>query len=280
MILVTGANGQLGVAFRRLLGEDCIGIDIEDLDLCDAVAVGGYLARTRPDAIINCAAYTAVDRAEDEEATAFEVNVVSVETLARDAAARAIPFVTYSTDYVFGGSGTRPYLESDPTAPINAYGRTKRAGEERALAAYPSSLIIRTSWVVSGTHRNFVSAILGKARDGKARVVADQRGLPTIAADLAVATMSAVRAGATGFLHLANEGETTWWEFAREAVRCAGLDPETVEPCRTEDYPTRAARPGYSVLGSERIAALGIPPLPPWRDGLPALVKEMLGWLW
>lgn len=273
-MLVTGGTGQLGTAMRRLVPEADFPSRPE-LDLSDPAGVGSYLERTRPEAIVNCAAYTAVDRAEEEEGLATVVNGESVGVMARFAAAAGIAFVTFSTDYVFDGTATEPYLESHPTDPINAYGRSKLAGEREALDAHEGALVIRTSWVISGTHPNFVATMLRLATERDTlRVVADQRGRPTCVQDLAPAALAALRAGAAGLLHLTNEGETSWHELASAAIEEAGLDA-TVEPISTRDYPTRARRPGYSVLGSERRDDLGLDPLPHWRKTLPTLVAGL-----
>jgi dTDP-4-dehydrorhamnose reductase len=187
-------------------------------------------------------------------------------------------FVSYSTDYVFDGTADEPYLESHPTAPINAYGRSKLVGEELALAANPRSLIIRTSWVVSGTHPNFVATMLRLTGEGRQlNVIDDQHGRPTVAADLAVATLRAVEVGATGILHLANHGETTWYQLARSAVELGGGDPEAIRPCTTADYPTPAKRPSYSTLDTALAERLGIEPLPDWRQSLPGVVRSLVG---
>ena len=156
---------------------------------------------------------------------------------------------------------------TDATSPINAYGRSKLAGERLALQA--DALVIRTSWLVSATHPNFVATMLRLAPTRSFSVVDDQRGCPTTAADLAAATMAAVDAGATGLLHLTNTGETTWYEFAREALELAGIGVDQIEACASSDYSTPAERPEYSVLGSVRRQSLGIDPLPYWRDSLP-----------
>ncbi|CAN5519733.1 dTDP-4-dehydrorhamnose reductase [soil metagenome] len=275
MIVVLGAGGQLGTAFRSMI-PDARFVDRSRLDLTDTGAIEDRLAPMAPSAVVNCAAYTAVDRAEAEEDLATVVNAEAVAAMARYAAAADIPLVTYSTDYVFAGDGVAPYLESDPTDPVNAYGRSKLAGERAALRIHPATLVIRTSWVVSATHPNFVATMLRLAGKGEPwRVVDDQQGCPTMVDDLAAATLEALDAGVTGILHRANTGATTWFALARAAVELAGFDPGLVGPCPTADYPTPARRPAYSVLGSERAESLGLTPLPPWRASLEAVVAGL-----
>jgi dTDP-4-dehydrorhamnose reductase len=275
VIVVTGATGQLGTAFCALL-PDAHCLRRTDLDLVEPAAVFDSVATLAPSAIINCAAYTKVDAAEEHEVLAYAINATSVGELARYAAAAAIPFVTFSTDYVFPGNAQAPYLESSPTGPINAYGRTKLAGEEAALSAYAGSLVVRTSWVISGTHANFVATMLRLAREGKElKVVDDQVGSPTIAADLARVSLAAMEQGVTGILHLTNQGTVTWFGLAIAAAEIAGLDVGVFRPCTTADYPTPAARPAYSVLGSERLADMTLPPMPDWRDSLPGVVEAL-----
>jgi dTDP-4-dehydrorhamnose reductase len=272
MLLITGGTGQLGTAMRRLVPEADFPVRTE-LDLSEPAGVAAYLQRRRPGAIVNCAAYTAVDRAEGEEDLATTVNGESVGVMARFAADAGIPFVTFSTDYVFDGTATEPYLESHPTDPINAYGRSKLVGEQEALDA--GGLVIRTSWVISGTHPNFVATMLRLAGEHDTlRVVADQRGCPTCVEDLAPAALAALRSGKTGLLHLTNQGETTWHALASAAIAEAGLDA-TVEPITTDEYPTPAKRPAYSVLGSERLDDLGLDPLPDWHETLPTVVAGL-----
>jgi dTDP-4-dehydrorhamnose reductase len=246
------------------------------LDLTADPASWHVLDELNPDMVINCAAYTAVDRAEDEEDVALAVNSHGVEKLARYCEGRNARLVTFSTDYVFDGEARRPYVESDLPNPMNAYGRSKRLGEHHALA-FDDALVIRTSWVVSGTHPNFVATMLRLAkRRCVINVVADQMGCPTVADDLASATVAALRAGASGLLHLTNTGATTWFELARRAVEIAGLDAGVVHRCATSEYPLRAPRPSYSVLGSERLSALGVGRLPPWEDSLRGVVSQLL----
>lgn len=274
MRLVTGGSGQLGTAFRDLW-RDAFYPTSAELDLAEPDGLYHQMAKWQPELVVNCAAYTNVDGAEDDEATASVVNGLAVGELARYAHEHSIPFVTFSTDYVFAGHGTRPYIESDPTAPINAYGRTKLEGEIKALQ-YSTTLVIRTSWVISGTHRNFVDTMLRLVPDRELRVVNDQHGCPTIAADLAAGAIRALEAGVTGILHMANPPATTWFELARHAVELAGFDPERITPCTTAEYPLPAARPAFAVLGSERRGPLGLAPLPVWRDSLPAVVQSLL----
>jgi dTDP-4-dehydrorhamnose reductase len=277
-LLLLGRSGQVGSALGELR-DDVITPGHRELDLAvlDHDRAQALVSSLRPSAIVNCAAYTAVDAAEDDVATANRVNGTSVGLLAEVAAQAQIPFVTYSTDYVFDGQGSEPYVESSPTDPINAYGASKLIGERLALQANPRTLVIRTSWVVSGTHPNFVATMLRLAKEGRSlRVVSDQYGCPTVASDLARATLEAMEASATGLLHLTNTGATTWFELARTAVALAGLDPDLIEPCPTEEYPTPARRPAYSVLASERIGDLGMSGLPAWQDSLPEVVKRQM----
>lgn len=275
MIAITGVTGQLGTAFAVRL-PDAIHLTRRDLDLSQPDNIGPTLADYNPSAIINCAAYTAVDRAEEEQDLAGAVNTVSVGELARYAAHAEIPLVTFSTDYVFDGTAREAYLESSRTNPISAYGISKLEGERRAVMEYPGSLVIRTSWLISGTHPNFVGTMLRLARKReKISVVADQVGCPTIVDDLAQAALVAMDCGAHGLLHLTNEGATTWFQLAKAAVELAGMDPGLITPCSTDEFPGAAERPAYSVLGSERRDGLGVPALPPWPDSLPATVATL-----
>ncbi len=276
-VVLLGASGQVGSAILRRL-ETAETLDRSQMDLSVITIDSAYrlISALESSVIINCAAYTAVDRAEDEQDIAGQVNGAAVGILAAVAADLNIPFVTYSTDYVFNGRGNRPYLESSPTDPVNAYGRSKLLGERLALEANPKALVIRTSWVISGTHPNFVATMVRLASEGRPlQVVDDQHGCPTVAGDLAEATLEAIRLGVTGVLHLTNQGATTWFDLARSAVQLAGLSPNLISPCSTDQYPTRAQRPAYSVLGSERVDELGLSLLPYWRDSLPDVVRQL-----
>jgi dTDP-4-dehydrorhamnose reductase len=275
MILVIGATGQVGSALLRT-GSATTGIDRGRLDLATASHddVAALLRATRPSHIVNSAAYTAVDHAESERGIADRVNGDSVGVLAEVASRLGIPLVTYSTDYVFPGTSGRPYREDDPVDPINAYGASKLLGERLALE-HEGVLVIRTSWVISGTHPNFVATMLRLAAEGKTlRVVADQKGRPTVADDLAAATVACLRLELTGLLHLANQGETTWFDLASRSVELAGLDTVALERCSTSDYPAAATRPSYSVLDTRLAESHGVA-LPEWEASLPAVVAEL-----
>lgn len=274
MILITGASGQLGTAYRRNLGDSARFLDRSQLDVSGGM-VDSTIRGLKPSVVINCAAYTAVDRAEAEETLASAVNGAAVGTMAKACAEVGARFVTYSTDYVFNGTKSSAYVESDATAPINAYGRSKLLGERLALEANAESLIVRTSWLMSGTHRNFAAVMLDLILKGEVPVVADQHGRPTLVADLVTGTLSALHAGATGVIHMANSGATTWYELAQTVASMAGLDPGRVLPCSSEDYPTAAARPLNSVLDSERLDEWGLSPLPDFHVALEDAVHEL-----
>lgn len=258
----------------RRLGGQAIPVTRAQIDLADKGTIRVALSDVNPDAIVNCAAYTNVDRAEHEEDLATRINSEAVGVMADWAADRRLPFLTFSTDYVFDGKASTPYLESSPTNPINAYGRSKLRGEKLAVEA--GGLVVRTSWVISGSHPNFVATMIRLATEGgPLKVVNDQRGCPTVCADLAATTHQALVAGMTGILHVTNQGATTWFELARRALAEAGLDPDALSPCMTADYPTDAPRPAYSVLGSERLESSGLTLPPNWIESLPALVSEI-----
>ena len=276
-ILVTGASGQLGTAFASL-DADIVAVSHAELDITNADAIDTVVGAVKPSAIINCAAYTAVDAAESDEEAATNINGHAVGLLAQAAADRGCRFVTYSTDYVFNGTASSPYLESDPRDPVNAYGRSKLLGEHLALAASSESLVIRTSWVLSGTHDNFVATMLRLTASGKAlTVVDDQVGNPTIVEDLARATIGLLDRGVDGIVHITNQGSTTWFELARYSVSAAGIDPELIQPCSTADYPTPAKRPAFSVLGSERSDEIALESLRPWKDATRDVVRSQSG---
>jgi dTDP-4-dehydrorhamnose reductase len=276
VIAVLGAGGQLGSAFVRLLPDDTVAVTRADLDLGRLDEIDPWVAATRPDLIVNCAAFTAVDAAEDDPDTARLVNATAVGRLAASTAAHGVGLVTFSTDYVFDGTKPTGYVESDQPNPLNVYGSTKLEGERLLMDENPDALVIRTSWVLSGTHRNFASTMFELISNGPVSVVDDQHGRPTLVDDLAPATMAAVTARATGVLHLSNQGETTWYGLAREVAEIAGLDTSLVSPITTEEFPRAAQRPANSVLDSERIGDLGLAPLPHYRAALEDAVEHIV----
>lgn len=276
MILIIGKGGQLGTSFATILGPDARSLGIDELDLTDFDSIRPTLNRFRPTALINCTGHTAVEQAEQQAELAYQLNAIAVAEMARWAAGRAIPYVSFSTDYVFDGTKRSPYTESDTPHPLNTYGNTKWAGEVEALTAYPDMLLIRSSWLVSGSSPNFAATVLRRARQGAIRVVDDQVGCPNIADDLATATLAALDRRVTGILHLSSGPPTTWFEFARRILESADMDPGLVQPISTADYGSAAVRPAYGVLSSER--GTGIE-LPSWQRSLPATVKELLAWV-
>ena len=275
MIVVTGVSGQLGSAFRRRLEDQAIYLDRGDLDLGDSASIRPAIGPLQTTVVINCAAYTAVDLAENDREAAHAVNAVAVGELAAATKDLGARFITFSTDYVFDGTKESPYVESDQPNPMNVYGATKREGERLALAANPDTLVIRTSWVLSGTHPNFAATMLRLIGEGPVTVVDDQRGHPTFVDDLVAATLDAVEAGATGTLHVTNQGTTTWFGLAREVAELAGLDADRVQPVSTDEFPRPAPRPANSVLDSVRFDKFELAPLPHYHESLDQAVAQL-----
>ena len=274
-ILVTGANGQLGSALRAAVAdcEDCnfVFTDIAELDITDVQAVGRAVEDNAVDLIINCAVYTAVDRAESDELLATRLNAEAPRLLAEAVAKRGGEIIHVSTDYVFSGEAHSPYTEDDEPCPQTVYGRTKLEGERAVAAANPKHIIVRTAWLYSPYGNNFVKTMLrlGRERDSLG-VVYDQVGTPTYAADLAAAILKiAVAPKKTyGVFHYSNEGVASWYDFTKSIHRLAGICSCRVSPLLTADYPTPAHRPAYSVLHKGKIReAYGID-IPYWEDSL------------
>lgn len=280
-VLVTGAAGMLGsqVILAVPDGIEVVGSDLQEAPGVDAVGVdlsdAGQVARLFEQfgpftGVIHAAAYTAVDRAEEEEALALVANRDTCEVLARACHAAGIPLVAVGTDFVFDGAKSEPYRVDDPTGPISAYGRTKLAGEQAALAAHPEGTrIVRTQWLYGprGKHFPATMQMLARERD-KLRVVADQFGSPTSTLELAPALWDVLLRGDAGVYHAACEGSCSWYDLAVATLEYAGIEGVTVEPCGTEDYPTPAARPPYSVLDCSRLTELRGASLSDWRDAL------------
>jgi dTDP-4-dehydrorhamnose reductase len=250
---------MLGQDIVHASGGTAVPLTRADLDVTDAAAVREALAGAT---VINCAAYADVDGAESHSAAAHAVN----EEGARNVAEAAGRVLYVSTDYVFDGSKKAPYVESDATAPIQEYGRSKLAGEHATAEANPDHLIVRSSWLFGAAGRNFVETILDLASErDELRVVEDQVGCPTFTGHLAEALLALAAGGERGLMHVAGGGSCSWFEFAREIVERAGVDSQ-VQPCSSDEFPRPARRPVYSVLVSER----GSPALPAWQDGLDA----------
>jgi dTDP-4-dehydrorhamnose reductase len=284
-LLVTGANGMLGTALVDALARDparptVLPYGRDRLDLRYPGGVHDAVLREKPDVVVNCAGYTAVDDAETCEIDALAVNGNGVRALATACADAGARLFHISTDYVFDGTASAPYAESAPTGPVNAYGRSKLAGERAVLEVLPETgYVVRTAWLYGATGRNFVRAMifLERTRD-TVDVVDDQLGQPTWTADLATQIARLASAGAApGVYHGTSSGQATWYELAREVFTLLGADPGRVRPTKAADFPRPAARPGYSVLGHDRWAATGLPPIRHWRDALRAAWPSMAG---
>ncbi len=276
-ILVTGADGQLGRSLRRFGAASpntYLYTDRAELDITDREAVMRYIAAERPEVIVNCAAYTNVERAEEEPAEAEALNVTAVQHLAEAAAAHGATLIHISTDYVFDGCSTEPYTEESPTAPRSAYGATKEAGERAVATSGCRHLIFRTAWLYSEFGSNFLKTMIRLTAEREAiNVVFDQTGTPTYAGDLALAIFSIIEGEADrtheGIYHFSDEGVSSWYDFAVEIARAIGTSERCrIHPCRTADYPTRAQRPAYSVLDKTKLKRdFGIE-IPHWRESL------------
>lgn len=281
-ILVTGANGQLGNEMKNVLEKECPGItlytDIQELDLLDAQAVELFVLKNDITHIVNCAAYTAVDRAEEDKAMCAAVNIDAVKNIANAADAVGAKIIHISTDYVFDGTAHRPYKESDKVNPMSQYGTTKRTGETALIALAPDSIIIRTSWLYSPYGNNFVKTMikLGEERT-QLKVVCDQIGTPTYAKDLAKAIYAILisHQWVEGIYHFSNEGACSWYDFTKSIHRIAGIKTCEVLPIPTEDYPTAAMRPAYSILNKSKIKATYGIEIPYWEESLQECINRL-----
>lgn len=274
-ILVTGANGQLGNEMRNLSSTDpanrYLFTDVQELDITDLARVQAFLSENTVDYIVNCAAYTAVDKAESDIELCRKINAFAVENLAKASAAIGARMIHVSTDYVYSGTHYMPYVESDAVAPTSVYGVTKLEGEQLLLAANPASVILRTSWLYSPYGNNFVKTMLrlGRERE-KLSVVFDQIGTPTYAADLAAAIVAILNAPEfiPGIYNFSDEGVCSWYDFTLTIHRMAGIDTCRVSPIDTADYPSAATRPFYSVMNKKKIKATYGVEIPHWEESL------------
>ncbi|NNL67638.1 MAG: dTDP-4-dehydrorhamnose reductase [Myxococcales bacterium] len=271
-LLITGSNGQLGRALTDTLADHRLVLrDLPELDVAEPDPVAALLDAERPDWVLNAAAYTAVDGAESDRAGAERGNVTAPRVLAEATAAREIPLVHVSTDYVFDGETDRPYVESDPPSPRTVYGHTKLAGEEAVRAANPQHFVVRTAWLYSTGGSNFALTMVGAAERGAVRVVDDQTGSPTYAPHLARGIAQLVGRSDWGTVHMANAGQTTWYGLTRALYAELGLDCE-VAPCTTDEFPRPAERPRYSALATEREPAIL---LPSWEEGVRDFASDL-----
>ena len=279
-LLITGANGQLGQELKQLEQKypefRFITKDKTALDISNANAIDTFFEQNRLDACINCAAYTAVDKAESDQEMAILVNAKATEWLAIACAKYDIPFIHFSTDYVYHSNHNRPFIETDPTSPKSIYAETKLQGSIAALAANPKTIIIRTSWVYSSFGHNFVKTMLrlGKDRD-TLNVVYDQVGTPTYARDIAAVCLHILQQifqkpsadSLFGIYHFSNEGVTSWYDFALSIFELSGTSCN-VSPILSSQYPTAAARPPYSILDKQKIKSTFGLTIPHWRESL------------
>jgi len=282
-ILITGSNGQLGSEFRSVENKyrnyQFTFTDIEELDLTDFKAVHLFFEENTFDYCVNCAGYTAVDKAEDEPNKVFLLNADAIENLAKECTRNKVRLIHISTDYVFDGNATRPYQEDDPVSPESVYGLSKLKGEEAVLKYSSNAIIIRTAWLCSRFGKNFVKTILRLGSEkNELNVVDDQLGSPTFTHDLANAilkiTNSFENRNTNGIYHYSSEGTISWFIFAKAIIEIAGLKCE-IKPVNTSEYPTKAKRPIYSVLDKGKIKnAFGLI-IPDWKSSLSKLIQDL-----
>ena len=275
-ILLVGDRGMLGRAFRELfdrVARAYQGFDLPDFDASDPALVAAIFRKSWS-ALINCAAYTNVDGAEEHEQAAMRGNATAPGVLAEACKRAGIPLLHFSTDYVFAGNAERPYPVDAPVQPLGAYGRTKAAGEAAILGSGAQHLIVRTSWLYAPWANNFVRTMAKLTRDKPAlKVVDDQRGRPTSAEHLAKTALALLDRGATGTFHVTDGGECTWYEFTRAIAEKLGRTC-TLSPCTTAEFPRPAPRPAYSVLDLSKTEAL-LGPMPDWRENLASVLARL-----
>lgn len=280
-ILITGANGQLGNEMRLLSSENnqynYFFTDVQELDICDEQAIQTFVTENQIDVIVNCAAYTAVDKAEDNADLCRKLNAVAPGYLAKAAESRGAAMIQVSTDYVFNGTNHIPYTEEEPTCPASVYGNTKLEGEQNVMTNCSKAIVIRTAWLYSTFGNNFVKTMirLGKERESLG-VVFDQIGTPTYARDLAKAIYAAINKGIVpGIYHFSDEGVCSWYDFTLAIHRIAGISTCKVSPLHTADYPAKAARPHYSVLDKTKIKKTFDIEIPHWEVSLQECINDI-----
>jgi dTDP-4-dehydrorhamnose reductase len=274
--LIVGNLGMLGTDLTQEVGSrhEVTGVDREELDITDRMQCLRFVASLRPDAVINAAALTQVDYCEAHEEEALLVNGQGAGNLAEAAASVRALFVHYSTDYIFDGLKTGPYLEEDPPNPRSAYGRSKLRGEELIRSRSSDFVILRTAWLFGRNGVNFIRTVIDAARKGRPlRVVDDQKGSPTYSSDLAAHTLRMMEAGCRGVYHVTNQGSCTWYELAVRAIVWAGIGTVEVTPVTTKEFPRPAPRPANSVLANARLEREGLPQLRPWQEAAMEYVR-------
>lgn len=284
-ILVTGANGQLGNELQLLAAQNntyrFFFTDVDTLNICDKTAVTDFVNGNKIDYILNCAAYTAVDKAEDEPELCGKINCDAVRNLGEAAAAAGARVIHVSTDYVFDGTNHTPYVETDPTCPRSVYGCTKLEGEKALFAACPDAVVIRTAWLYSGFGNNFVKTMLRLGREREQLgIIFDQVGTPTYAADLAAAILTVLDQAETGnfvpgIYHFSNEGVCSWYDFTVTILKLAGIGTCRVNPIESKEYPAKANRPHYSVLNKGKIKRTYGVTIPHWEKSLEKCMEKL-----
>ena len=277
-VFVTGVKGQLGYDVVRELkkrGMEAIGVDIEEMDITDAQSVDRVITQAAPDAVIHCAAYTAVDAAEDNEEICRKVNAIGPENIAKTCKKLGIKMIQISTDYVFNGTGERPWQPDDPCAPQSVYGQTKYEGEQAVMRNLEKYFIVRIAWAFGINGKNFVKTMLrlGETHD-KLTVVCDQYGSPTYTYDLARLLVDMIQTEKYGIYHATNEGFCSWYEFAKAIFEKAGMKVD-VKPVTTAEYGAKAFRPANSRMSKEKLTENGFERLPAWEDALERYLKEL-----
>ncbi len=281
-ILITGCNGQLGNEMQLLEKENpqhtYYNTDVQELDITNQEAVGRFVDDHQIDGIVNCAAYTAVDKAEDNQELCDLLNHIAPAYLAEAVEKRGGWLIQISTDYVFDGTNHTPYVETDPVCPNSTYGRTKLAGEQAAQQACSRTMIIRTAWLYSTFGNNFVKTMIRLGNEkSELGVIFDQIGTPTYARDLALCIMTAINQGVKpGVYHFSNEGVISWYDFTKAIHRIAGITTCHVRPLHTSEYPTPAARPHYSVLDKTKIKRMYGIEIPYWEESLRECVEKLI----
>ena len=278
-VLVTGVKGQLGYDVVRELekrGHTAVGVDIDEMDITDAAAVERVLTETQPEAVIHCSAFTAVDRAEDETELCRRVNVEGTENIAKICKKLDCRMLYLSTDYIFSGDGERPWEPDDEASPLNAYGQSKYDGELALKKYVEKYFIVRISWVFGINGNNFIKTMLRLGREnGAVKVVDDQIGSPTYTYDLSRLLVDMIESDRYGAYHATNEGICSWYEFAKEIFRAAGMNDVSVTPVKSGEFPVKAKRPKNSRMSKEKLVANGFTLLPAWQDAVARYMKEL-----